>query len=93
MMEFLKKVVLVSEVELRPLFTFIGGDAMKNPKIIGNKYVCEALRSSLDILPNGDVIPCSFLHKVVGNIRRNSLKEIWESTEADEIRDTGPQIS
>lgn len=85
-LEFLKKIKLKSEVELRPLFTFIGKESMKDPNIIGNKYKCEALRSSLDILSNGDVIPCSFLHEVIGNVRKNSLKEIWEGKEADEVR-------
>lgn len=40
------------------------------------------------ILPDGDVSLCNIMHKnaVAGNVRRNSLREIWYSNRADGIR-------
>lgn len=39
---------------------------------------CSALRSSIGLLPNLDVLPCTFTAgHAVGNLRRNHLREIW----------------
>jgi radical SAM protein with 4Fe4S-binding SPASM domain len=40
------------------------------------------------ILPDGDVSLCNIMHKnaVAGNVRKNSLRGIWYSSRADEIR-------
>jgi radical SAM protein with 4Fe4S-binding SPASM domain len=39
---------------------------------------CGAVWSSIQILPNGTVLPCSMLIKMGRSIRERSLKEIWE---------------
>lgn len=31
----------------------------------------------LTILPNGDIIPCMLLHIKLGNVREESIAEIW----------------
>lgn len=47
----------------RALTPFIGG--------------CGAGRLYIALEPNGDVKPCVFIPIIVGNLRRQSLKEIW----------------
>jgi len=47
----------------RALAPFIGG--------------CGAARLYMALEPNGDVKPCVFIPIVVGNLRKQSLKEIW----------------
>lgn len=34
----------------------------------------------ITILPNGDVIPCMVLQVKLGNVRENTLKEIWHDS-------------
>ena len=50
------------------------------------KYSCEALENTIEIQPNGDVVPCSFLSIPIGNVRKNSIEEIWNSNKAEELR-------
>lgn len=38
---------------------------------------CTAGIASCDILANGDVIPCPFFRKKIGNINENKLEDIW----------------
>jgi len=38
---------------------------------------CAAGTRYISILPNGDVIPCMVLQVKLGNVRENSLKELW----------------
>ena len=42
-------------------------------------YICTAGRSSLAITANGDVRPCSAVPLILGNIKTDSLKDIWNS--------------
>ena len=86
LIDHIKNINLNSEIEIRPFFTLINNSTLKKPNIIGNKYHCEALRSSIDILPNGDVIPCSFLNKKIGNVKTERIEDIWNSKEAEEFR-------
>lgn len=51
------------------------------------KYSCEALLNTMEIQPNGDVVACSFLEEKIGNIRNNTISEIWNSIEANDLRD------
>lgn len=53
------------------------GKASPNPP-------CAALHQHLRIFPNGDVPTCQFNTKVVGNLRRQSFTELWQSKEARE---------
>lgn len=50
---------------------------------------CIAGKKCLGVLPNGDVIPCIFMPDFVGgNIRENSLAEIWNCEKFREIRES-----
>lgn len=40
-------------------------------------YRCDAFKDSLEITSNGDVIGCSFVREVVGNIRNDSILNLW----------------
>lgn len=46
------------------------GKASPNPS-------CVALNAHLRLLPNGDVPTCQFNTRVVGNLRRQRLEEVW----------------
>lgn len=41
---------------------------------------CMAGTRYITILPNGDVIPCMVLQVKLGNVRENTLKEIWHDS-------------
>ncbi|MBI4702467.1 MAG: radical SAM protein [Deltaproteobacteria bacterium] len=48
---------------------------------------CTALRSSIGVLPNLDVVPCTFARDVVvGNLRQQPLAEIWQGIQAERFR-------
>ncbi len=51
------------------------------------KY-CERVFRHLYIIPNGNVFLCSWNTKPIGNILKQDLKQIWNSDEAEEIRDS-----
>jgi MoaA/NifB/PqqE/SkfB family radical SAM enzyme len=51
------------------------------------KFRCFALNSFLVIKCNGDVVPClSKFDQSIGNIKTQSIEEIWHSDKAKEIR-------
>jgi len=41
---------------------------------------CSAGVAGLTILPNGDVMPCRRLPLILGNVRKDSLREIWATS-------------
>lgn len=47
--------------------------------------VCNCGMCSLTITPQGDVIPCTNFNYVLGNIKNQSLNEIWQSKSKAEI--------
>jgi MoaA/NifB/PqqE/SkfB family radical SAM enzyme len=47
---------------------------------------CVALNSHLRIFPNGDVPTCQFNSSTVGNLRRQTFREVWESTRTADQR-------
>ncbi|MFD1886214.1 radical SAM/SPASM domain-containing protein [Paenibacillus wenxiniae] len=50
---------------------------------------CLALTSRTDIIPDGSVLPCKFFSEfTVGNLKNKSLRDIWDSEEYDQIRQT-----
>ncbi len=75
--------------QIRPVFgareLFEG---LKNTtfETLSMKYSCEALQNTMEIQPNGDVVPCSFLSLSIGNVRKTSLIDIWKSPKANELR-------
>lgn len=48
--------------------------------------ICNAGRSSCSIAPNGDVFPCVLLPIKVGNLKRQSFKEIWHTHPSDSLK-------
>ena len=50
------------------------------------RYKCLAGYANIDILPNGDVVPCPMIERRMGNLREQSAREVWYSKEADETR-------
>jgi radical SAM protein with 4Fe4S-binding SPASM domain len=48
--------------------------------------VCQALRSTAFISPEGDLYPCHVYDRKLGNLRERSLDEIWRSREVLEAR-------
>ncbi|MEI8361030.1 MAG: radical SAM protein, partial [bacterium] len=47
---------------------------------------CSAMRSSLAINANLDVVPCSFTAQPVGNLEHNTIKDIWLNQAATDWR-------
>lgn len=58
----------------------LGQGGVPNPR-------CVALNAHLRMFPNGDVPTCQFNSKTVGNLRRQSFAEVWNSARAAEQRD------
>ena len=70
------------------------GDVVQKPEVPANvdleRPVCQYPFNSLNVWSSGDVTPCcNFYGKslVVGNVREQSLKEIWDGAALNEIRD------
>jgi len=53
----------------------------------GDEPLCGAGSNALCITPRGDVLPCLAVRESVGNLKRQSLKRIWESPRLAELRD------
>lgn len=54
-------------------------DSLLN-KTNGKGLICIAGKSSCSINSIGDVFPCTFFNNSVGNVKKNSLKTIWEES-------------
>ena len=50
-----------------------------------NSELCMAGKGICAISPTGDVFPCLLTPMVVGNLRQNSLKDIWKDNPCDEL--------
>ncbi|KLU65074.1 hypothetical protein DEAC_c30410 [Desulfosporosinus acididurans] len=51
------------------------------------KY-CSRPFKQLYVFPNGDVRACGWTYVCIGNILNKSIEEVWNSSEAETIRDT-----
>lgn len=50
---------------------------------------CLVLSNRMDVIPGGDVPACKFFNELyVGNLKENSLPEIWHSEQYRKIRET-----
>lgn len=57
-------------------------EAQKKKNISPDDFVCSICNSSICITDNGNVYPCAgWQDCIVGNIQKNSLREIWESSQ------------
>jgi radical SAM protein with 4Fe4S-binding SPASM domain len=53
------------------------------------KTRCLALRTRLDVFPNGDVVSCKFFPEFsVGNLHGAALAEVWRGEHYDRVRET-----
>lgn len=69
------------DLELGHVFRFIGGE-YSQMTYKETDYVCDYFRERIVILPDGGVSACPLLiipPYLIGNIREQPLKEIWES--------------
>lgn len=79
----------ITNFQIRPIFGATElFDKLKKTEFetLSMQYSCEALKNTMEIQPNGDVVPCSFLSIPIGNVRNNTLIEIWKGSEAEKIR-------
>lgn len=60
-------------------------DKLLRQFMVHSKVGCHAALYYLSLRPNGDVYPCPFLQINAGNIRENSLFEIWYRSEVFNI--------
>ncbi len=68
--------------ELAP---FIAGSAVPAQ----GKTRCNAVRTRLDVFPNGDVVSCKFFPEFrMGNLRDQDLREIWHGSRFERVRET-----
>ena len=79
-------------------FTRVGFDCCLTPGVTGSgnafdahaaRYLegCSALRSSIGLLPNLDVLPCTFTPQhAVGNLREQKLGDIWHNLNTQRFR-------
>ncbi len=57
----------------------------ENPREL-YRYRCLAGYVTVNIRPNGDIVPCPAWEARMGNVRKDSMAEIWNSDSANEIR-------
>jgi len=58
---------------------------VKNPDEL-YKYRCVAAYLTVEINPYGEVFPCPVEFESMGNLRKNSFKEIWYSKHSNNLR-------
>ncbi len=69
------------------------GNGLVGLGLAGDEQIkgCSALRSSLAINANLDVVPCSFSAKVVGNLAKDNLADLWVGQNSETWRDNFQQ--
>ena len=50
-------------------------------------FTCRELRDLIYLLPNGDLVRCGLDHRAVGNLKDNTIQELWNSPEISACRD------
>ncbi|MEI6845501.1 MAG: radical SAM protein, partial [Candidatus Firestonebacteria bacterium] len=56
------------------------GDWFYSKKYLERNVICSAGKNFIAISPYGDVLPCLQIPVAAGNIRKKSLKNIWENS-------------
>lgn len=64
---------------LRSFFYKYIPEFFRQPDHLGKKFVCFAGSAMFFVDPYGNVFPCEFYRKSLGNIRERSLDKLWES--------------
>lgn len=71
----------ISNSELEETFNYIDDVNIINKRHISQEdYVCDTLRYSLNIDSYGNVYPCNAFNTPIGNIFKNSIKDIWTNS-------------
>ena len=55
------------------------------PRIDPGEPVCSMGRSVLTFAPNGDILPCIQFPLVLGNVERDSVRDVWEHPRLKEL--------
>jgi radical SAM protein with 4Fe4S-binding SPASM domain len=54
-----------------------------------NKTKCLAIKTRMDVFPNGEVISCKFFPEFsVGDLKSHSLQDVWHSDKFTNVRET-----
>ena len=79
----------LSEEQIRDFLTANMGDPADRPTAPDDSApLCGAGSNTVCITPTGDVLPCLAIRDPVGNLRRQSLEEIWNSPDLDNLRNS-----
>lgn len=73
--------------DLKEHISFIDSTNDFEYRSVSDQYMCRYLLRSFAVTYKGDVTPCNSMFLSVGNLRENTIKEIWNSPEYKEIRE------
>lgn len=66
------------------LLVHVDGKQLKDNgyrRAVNDGYICASGRNILSISPNGDVFPCNCMPLRLGNIKNQSIEDIWANSE------------
>ena len=66
------------------LLVHVDGKQLKNNgyrRAVNDGYICASGRNILSISPNGDVFPCNCMPLKLGNIKKDTIEDIWANSE------------
>jgi MoaA/NifB/PqqE/SkfB family radical SAM enzyme len=60
-----------------------------NDRPAQNKTKCLAIKTRLDVFPNGEVVSCKFFPEFsVGDLKTKSVSEVWHGSQFTKVRET-----
>ncbi len=70
------------ELDLGHFFRSVNKKGRNSNYTLGSYACCDLYKMACTVWPNGDVTPCGMVYEshIVGNITRESFRDIWEST-------------
>jgi radical SAM protein with 4Fe4S-binding SPASM domain len=95
-MQYLKLFHIINKIREKDKRIALGGEPhrivmntrLREKALHFNEGGCSAGRYFISIDPNGDITPCGFIPIPIGNIHKDSIKEIWEkSSILNQLRD------
>lgn len=76
----------IDDEDMRALWRRENLDSFDTKRMNWSGPSCSAGRSLVGISPQGDVFPCIQLRHSSGNLRAKGFKELWNSSEYDDLR-------
>ena len=70
--------LILQEKNIQP--KYFAANLLKRIPYYGRGCAAGMPKGYLTILPNGDVIPCMLLQKILGNVREESISRIWNNS-------------